>query len=221
MDTNTKPQAWWLGGLALLLAGHVQAADCAAEFAQDNRFKPEAGAYRMEDTTQVRMRMGEQWLQARTDRAVSEVVPPASLRLTNTAPMNTAEFVLLDGRKGWQKEDKDGAFEPMEAEVVKAFVKEVFSAYFNTDDMRALTCTEAQSPTGVALRVYQYQLPTTLGIKEVLVTASFDKAKRIPVSSTVSRLGPSVEMKTTTVVTFDRAIRITAPATGKQKLPAK
>lgn len=201
----------------LLLGGvPAHATDCAAEFAKDNRVKPDAGAFRMEDSTQVYLKVDGQWKYARTDRVVTEVVPPASLHLTSTAPLNTAEMVLIDGRRGWQKQKKDSEWEPMPGAVVEALKKESFSVYFETEGMKALRCSEQQSPTGTPQRVYKYQMPALLGITEANNTLVFDRQKRVPVSAAVQRKGPSVDMQNTSVITFDSAIRVTAPA-GAQK----
>ena len=206
--------------LFLVIGLPAQAMDCAAEFAQDNRFKPAAGAYRSEDTTRVYTVVDGKWVFVRTDQAVTEVVPPASVRFTNNTPLNTVEMVVVDGRKGWQKEGKDGAWEPLPPPVRQALLNAALGGYFVAEGMTALTCSEQQTPDGIALRVYKYQLPAdTLGINDVTVTVAYEQAKRIPHSAATQRKGARVDLQTLSILHFDRSIRIAAPVAGGKRLP--
>lgn len=202
----------------LCTSWQARAEDCSADFEKDNRFKPEAGAFRMMDTAQVFMEANGKWGHARTDRAVSEIAPPGALHFSNSAPLNTAEVVVVNG-KGWKKDAKNGSWEAMSSETIKDILQSAFKFYFSSEGMSELTCSEQQTLEGTPLRVYKYRLPPdNIGIKEVMVTAAFDKNKRLPVSSTLQRRGNGLDIQTTTLVTFTPNIRILPPVASEKKL---
>ena len=184
-------KAHWLRGLPLLVLATAAQADCAADFARDNRLKPEAGPYRIQIDALLPM--------AHTQ--VVEVAPPNSMRQTMQAGGQTVENILV-GDKSWSKDGDQWHFAP----VMKSDT--AFTTYDDVQGVREkLACVSAPKGLGKPVRSYTYQYNSGSGPLQVAL--AFEVATGLPQKMVTTDAQGRQVIKVR--YTFDRSIRIAAP----------
>ena len=205
-----------IAALALLPLSIAAHADCAGDFAKDNQVKPAAGPFRASETSEVFMKMNGDWMRARTERATTDTVPPNSMHYRTNAPMSAAELMLIEGKRGWIRESKDGPWEPMPEADRKEMASTSFNAYVIVDEMKNLNCLGQSALNGKPTRAYSYEIPINIlgaGIKKVQVY--FDNSTGLPVQANVEVSAPTVRIQSISLFTFDKSIRIAPPVSAK------
>ena len=197
----------------LLLASpfaHAQAtpaSDCAARFAQDNRVKPEAGAYRMSAETQTHKELDGQRSPTPSGSYVYEVVPPSALRIHFDLPSLQTEMVAIDDKNGWHKQS-DGDWKPLSGAAWTG-IAHTLHHYMAATRVSALEC-DTETVAGQSLRSYRYDLHTG-GDTVLHVSVRFDAKTGLPVRASTTHQLEQFSNHTAIRFNFDRSIQVKRP----------
>jgi hypothetical protein len=203
---------------ACLLAAGAARADCAGDFARDNRVQPQAGPFRLTEERVPVSRLDDgRWvptLRQGKVTTVSEVVPASqAFRITTDAPFGD-QYVGI-GRQVWTQSLPDGPWQALDAERARLLAAAT-ATYLLADDMSELACTEL-AHEGRPMRVYRYQVPgdglSSLG---TTITARFDARSGRPLSVDSQGAGKANGFSSVGRFAFDRRIRV-QPPTGAQR----
>lgn len=203
--------------LALLLPA-AALADCQADFARDNRIKPEAGPFQILETSVPMSLLSDgQWvhtLQRVRNLSVTQVVPAQkAISIMAEAGDPLGSSLILIKQKGWKRLGATGPWQPLDTEFAKELAN-LFGTYLNVEGHSQLSCTTGEQD-GRSVRVYRYSLPGN-GItgKTIAVTAIFDAAHGLPLTVAAEGYGPQQRFTATGSYTFGSDIRIQPPTSA-------
>ena len=184
-------KAHLLRGLPLLVLVTAAQADCAADFARDNRLKPEAGPFRVETETLFPVAYSQ----------VAEVVPPQSMRRTVKVMGKDNVAIVVDG-KAWVKQDE--RWQAMDLDKTDT----AFQTYDSLQGVREhIECAPDTQGQGKPVRAYTYSYPTSGG--PLAVAMAFDQQTGLPQKMTAKNAKGRQVMEMRFI--FDRSIRVEAP----------
>lgn len=194
----------------LLISARAAHAGCASEFADTNKWKAEAGPYRLVMYEQVTNELGGKQYTKKLPPQTYEFSPPEAVHISDKSPLGDTEAVYL-GEQGWTKED--GGWKPVAAAEMTTLIEGgLYGTYFNTGKLKELVCHGEFVNSGLKVRSYSYTIPIEDIIpRELAVTAYFSAETGLPLAAVTETTVVKTLHRTEMAIEFDRSIKIERP----------
>ena len=201
---------------ALMLAAGMARADCAADFARDNQYKPAAGPYRWTSVVEVFAKKNGSLEPVRTEKSSTEFAPPLSMHGKVATATNSAEMILVEGKRAWMRQGaqgKLGEWKPMAKADFKGIVDKGFGTYLGLEDASKVRCLGEHAIDGKPFRVYVFEDTGDLGYRKS--EAYFDAQTGLLTRANIQMETKDGITRTDGTIVHDRSISITPPVVSK------
>lgn len=194
----------------LWISAGVAHADCASEFAEANKWKAEAGPYRLIMHEQVTNELSGKRYMKQLPPQTYRFVPPEAVHIRNTSPLGDTEAIYV-GKDGWTKEGS--AWKPVAAAEMSELIEGgLYGTYFNAGKLKELVCHGESVNSGLNVRSYSYAIPIEDVVpRELAVTAYFSAETGLPLAAVAETMVVKTFHRTEMGVEFDRSIKIERP----------